>query len=283
MPSIITLTTDFGVGSPYVAALKGVILSINPDVRLIDLSHSIRPQQVREAAQLLNETTRLFPAGTIHLVVVDPGVGTSRAIIYVEIEEQRFVCPDNGLLSLILKRGLNLKRDLIQKRVQEGARLVKSSWPPTIRHITSEQYFRHPISDTFHGRDIMAPIAAHLSLGLSPKELGPTLESLQELAWPGAVKVANQITGEIIAVDSFGNLITNITRAQLGGVPTSTEVGIFSEDHETRGIFTTYADQPAMTLIALIGSCDQLELAIVNDSATTMLGLGISAPVEVRW
>jgi len=271
MSSIITLTTDFGVGSPYVAAMKGVILSINPDVRLIDLSHTIRPQQIREAALLLADTTTLFPPGTLHLVVVDPSVGTSRAIVYVEIGRQCYVCPDNGLLSLI------------QKRAQERTRLAKLGKPTTIRHITSEQYFRHPICPTFHGRDIMAPIAAHLSLGLAPEELGPPLESLQELTWSGAVEVANRITGEIIAIDSFGNLITNITRSQLERVPTSTEVGIFSEDHETRGIFTTYADQPAMTLIALIGSGDQLELAIVNDSATTMLGLGVGAPVEVRW
>jgi hypothetical protein len=267
MSSIITLTTDFGVGSPYVAAMKGVMLSIDPDARLIDLSHAIQPQQIRQAAMILADTTPLFPADSLHVVVVDPGVGTTRAIVYVEMGTQRYLCPDNGLLSLVQKR----------------ARLAKPCEPTMIRHITSEQHFRHPVSPTFHGRDIMAPIAAHLSLGLAPESLGPPLESLQELNWPGAVKVANRMTGEIIAEDSFGNLITNITRTQLEGVPTGTEVGVFCEDHETRGIFTTYADQPAMTLIALIGSGDQLELAIVDDNAATMLGLGVGAPVEIRW
>jgi len=267
MPSIITLTTDFGVGSPYVAAMKGVILSIAPETRLIDLSHAIPPQQVRQAALFLADTTSLFPTGSLHVIVVDPGVGTSRFIVYVEIDGQRYVCPDNGLLTLIQKK----------------ARLAKPDVPLTIRQITAEQYFRHPVSPTFHGRDIMAPVAARLSLGLAPKALGPPLESLQELTWPGTVKVANRLTGEIVTVDSFGNLVTNITRSQLEGVPTDTEVGIFCDEHETRGIFTTYADQPAMTLIALIGSNDLLELAIVDDNASAMLGLGAGAAVEIRW
>ena len=266
-PPIITLTTDFGVGSPYVAAMKGVMLSIDPSARLIDLSHAIEPQQVRQAAMFLAETTGLFPAGSLHVVVVDPGVGTSRAIVYVEIDTQCYLCPDNGLLSL----------------VQKKARLAKPGEPTKIRHITSEQYYRHPVSPTFHGRDIMAPVAARLSLGLAPEALGPPLESLQELTWPVAFKVANRITGEIITVDSFGNLVTNITKIQLEGVPTGTEVGIFCEDHETRGIFTTYADQPPMTLIGLVSSSDQLELAIVDGSAATMLSLGVGASVEVRW
>jgi S-adenosylmethionine hydrolase len=171
MPSIITLTTDFGVGSPYVAAMKGVLLSIAPEARLIDLSHTIHPQQVREAALLLADTAPLFPAGSLHVVVVDPGVGTSRAIVFAEIDGQRYICPDNGLLSLVQKR----------------ARLAKPDAPIMIRHITSEQFFRQPVSSTFHGRDIMAPIAAHISLGLAPEALGPPLESLQELTWPGAV------------------------------------------------------------------------------------------------
>jgi len=267
MPSILTLTTDFGTGSPYVAAMKGVVLSIHPAAQLIDLSHAIRPQQVRQAALLLAETTSLFPAGTLHVVVVDPGVGTARAIIYAEIGGQRYLCPDNGLLSLVLQRD----------------RLAKSGTPTMIRRVTSEKYFRHPVSPTFHGRDIMAPIAAHLSLGLNPETLGPPFESPRDLTWPAAFKEANRISGEIVAVDAFGNLVTNITRDQLAGVPTGTETGIFCEDHETRGIFTTYADQPAMTLIALVGSNDCLELAIVNDSAAGLLGSDVGTPVEIRW
>ena len=258
---IITLLTDFGEGSPYVAAMKGVILSINPEVRLVDLSHSIPAQQVRQAAIALADVAPLFPAGTLHLAVVDPGVGTSRAIVYVEIAGQRFVCPDNGILHA----------------------LAKDVTPSKIIHITAEQFFRQPVAPTFHGRDIMAPTAAHLSLGVPPEELGPTLESIQQLDWSGVVKVANRIEGEVITVDSFGNLITNISRDQLEGVPTDIQVGIFCEDHETRGIFSTYADQPPMTLIALVSSSDQLELAIVDENAAAMLGAGAGAKVEVRW
>ena len=258
---IITLTTDFGASSPYVAAMKGVILSINPEVRIVDLSHSVPPQQVWAGAQVLDEVTRLFPAGTIHVAVVDPGVGTSRAIVYAEIAGGRYVCPDNGLLG----------------------RLAERESPSKIVHVTSERFFRASVAPTFHGRDIMAPVAAQLSLGLDPDELGPRLTQLRRLDWPTAVKVANRIEGQVVAVDSFGNLVTNITREMLADVPTSETVAIRCDEHETHSIFTTYADQPPMTLVAVIGSNDQLELALVDDSATQMLGVGVGAVVEVCW
>ncbi len=258
---IITLTTDFGPSSPYVAAMKGVILSINPQVRLVDLSHSVPPQQVLAGAQVLDEISPLFPPGTIHVAVVDPGVGTSRAIVYAEIGDGRYICPDNGLLG----------------------RLAEREAPSKIVRITSECFFRLPVSSTFHGRDIMAPVAAHLSLGIDPDQLGPPLSQLQQLDWPGAVKVANRIEGEVVAVDSFGNLVTNITREMLADVPTDERVAIRCDEHETRSFFSAYADQPPMTLVAVIGSNDQLELAIVDDSATIMLGVGVGAKVEVCW
>jgi S-adenosylmethionine hydrolase len=258
---LITLTTDFGEGSPYVAAMKGVILSINPQARIIDLTHAIPPQDVRRGAMVLDEVTPLYPSGTLHIAVVDPGVGTPRQIVYAEIAGQRFIGPDNGLFS----------------------RLAARHEPTKIRAITEERLFRRPVAPTFHGRDIMAPAAAHLSLGLDPDELGPPRHVLETIAWPGAQKVANRIAGQVTAVDSFGNLITNITREMLSDVPTDETVGVFCDEHETRGIFKAYAEQPAMTLIALVGSNDCLELAIVDDSAAIMLGVGVGAPVEVRW
>jgi len=230
-------------------------------VRLVDISHAIGPQQVFEAAQVLAEVAPLFPAGTIHLAVVDPGVGTSRAIVYAKIDNQRYVCPDNGLLG----------------------RLAARESPSKIIRVESERFFRPQVAPTFHGRDIMAPVAAHLSLGLRPEELGPPQETLSNLDWPGAVKVANCIAGEVVAVDSFGNLVTNISREMLAEAPRDASVAIVCEGHETRGLFTAYAEQPPMTLIALIGSNDQLELAIVDDSAATMLGAGVGAKVEVCW
>jgi S-adenosylmethionine hydrolase len=258
---IITLTTDFGEGSPYVAAMKGVILSINPAAHLIDVTHSIPPQDICRSAIVLDETTPLFPPGTLHIAVIDPGVGTPREIVYVELGVHRYVGPDNGLFS----------------------RLAARHEPTKIRAITNEKWFRQPVSSTFHGRDIMAPAAARLSLGLDPDELGPPRTQLATIAWPRAAKVANSIKGEVTAVDSFGNLITNITREMLAGVPTDETVGVFCDEHETRGLFTAYAEQPPMTLIALIGSNNCLELAIVDDSAKIMLGVGVGAPVEVRW
>ena len=258
---IITLTTDFGESSPYVAAMKGVILSINPNAQLVDLSHSIPPQQILAGAQALAEVTPLFPAGSIHVAVIDPGVGTSRRIIYAEIGSGRYVCPDNGLLG----------------------RLATAETPSKIVHVTREEYFRPEVSSTFHGRDIMAPVAAHLSLGLEPESLGPSLTELHIVDWPGARTLANRIEGEVVSVDSFGNLVTNITREMLTGVPTDESVTVRCDEHETHCIFTTYADQPPMTLVAIIGSNDQLEMAIVNDSAKIMLGVDVGAPVEVYW
>ncbi|MDZ4659891.1 MAG: SAM-dependent chlorinase/fluorinase [Bythopirellula sp.] len=261
MVQIITLTTDFGVSSPYVAAMKGVMLSMNPQLQIVDISHSIPPQQIAIAAMALADTALLFPAGTIHVAVVDPGVGTSRRIIYAEIEPHRFICPDNGLLD----------------------RLAERQAPTKIIQITEQQYFRHPVAPTFHGRDIMAPVAAHLSLGLDPQRLGSPHPKLKNLDWPGATRVANRIEGQVVAVDSFGNLITNITREMLVGVPTDESVTVRCDEHETHSIFTTYAEQPPMTLVALIGSNDQLEIAIVEDSAKIMLGVGVGAPVEIVW
>ena len=191
--SVITLLTDFGTDSPYVAMMKGVIFSINPHVTIVDITHAIPPQDIRSAAFVLNEVCRRFPSGTVHLAVVDPGVGTDRDLVYLEIGQQRFVGPDNGLFSRVA-------RDRVITRI----------------HVLAERdYWLPEISATFHGRDIMAPVAARLSLGLDPVLVGPRLERLVDLAWPQAQVGARQIVGEIQAVDSFGNLITNITSAQL--------------------------------------------------------------------
>jgi S-adenosylmethionine hydrolase len=257
----ITLTTDFGIGSPYVAALKGAILSINPAASIVDVSHAVSPQHVRGAALALEAIAPYFPRGTIHVAVVDPGVGTNRRIVYASINDQHFIAPDNGLL----------------------ARLA-DLWPPSkMIEIREAAYWRPHVSTTFHGRDIMAPVAAHLSLGLAPERLGPACRDLVQLDWPEAKIVANRIEGEVVEVDSFGNLITNISRQMLASAPTDESVTIRCDEHETQGIFSAYAEQPPMTLIALVGSNDKLELAIVGDSARAMLGVGEGARVVVSW
>ena len=261
LPPLITLTTDFGEGSPYVAQMKGVILSINPAARIVDISHAVPPQDIRRGAQVLAEATPLFPPGTLHVAVVDPGVGSVRELLYAEFGDQRYLAPDNGLLS-----GLALRAN-----------------PSTIIAIENRQHWRPDVSATFHGRDILAPVAAHLSLGLAPVALGSPRTEFRKLQWPEARIVANQIEGEVVSIDSFGNLITNITAEMLERVPDPNSATIRCDEHETIGIFRTYADQPPMTLIALVGSSGQLELAIVDDSAKLMLGCREGERVIVAW
>jgi S-adenosylmethionine hydrolase len=261
MPRIITLTTDFGLGSPYVAAVKGVILSINPEVTLVDITHAIPAQNVRQAALVLAEATPWFPPETIHLAVVDPDVGTSRNIVYARIGKHDFVAPDNGLLS----------------------RLALGDRPSTIITVTEREFWLPAVSATFHGRDIMAPVAARLSLGLEASRLGSPQRELQMLEWTEACVADKRIEGTVQSIDSFGNLVTNIPADALVNVPRGEEVAVVCDEHETRGIFHTYADQPEMTLIALVGSSGHLELAIVGDSASIMLGVRVGTPVTITW
>jgi hypothetical protein len=261
MSRIITLTTDFGVGSPYVAAMKGVILSINPAVTLVDITHGIAPHDVRQGALVLADAWRWFPPDTIHVAVVDPGVGTARGIIYANCGGQHFLTPDNGLLS----------------------RLALDAPPSTIIGVTEAEFWLPNVSATFHGRDILAPVAARLSLGLEASRLGRVQPKLVELEWTEARVTKKKIEGAVQSIDSFGNLITNISAEAIEGVPVGEETAIVCDEHETRGIFKTYADQPEMTLIALVGSSGKLELAIVGDSAAMMLGVRAGAPVTITW
>lgn len=262
MSRIITLTTDFGVDSPYVAVMRGVILAINPDAVLVDISHAIGAQDIRAGALALAQATPWFPADTIHLAVIDPGVGSSRGIVYVRIGEQCYVAPDNGLLS----------------------RLALATTPSTIIAVAEAEWWLPRVSATFHGRDIMAPVAARLSLGLDPARLGSVQADIVRLDWTEARVAGNKIEGTVQSVDSFGNLITDIPEDALANVPRGEEeVTITCDEHETRGIFKTYSDQPEMTLIALVGSSGQLELAIVGENASLMLGVKAGTPVKVSW
>jgi S-adenosylmethionine hydrolase len=259
--SIITLTTDFGVGSPYVAAMKGVILSINPTVTIVDMTHSVGAQDVREAAVVLEDVAHRFPEGTIHVVVVDPGVGTERAIIYAEIRGHHFIAPDNGVLSRVAKRNA----------------------PAALIRLENAAYWLEEVSKTFHGRDIIAPLAAHLSLGVSPRQLGVAHDSVGELEWPEAVLRQDRIEGVVLKIDSFGNLVTNITVDMLVGRPTDGRVCVVCNIYETWGIYQTYGDQPQGTLIALVGSNGCLELSVVGESASERLGIQVGSPVVVAW
>jgi S-adenosylmethionine hydrolase len=260
-PPFITLTTDFGAFSPYVAAMKGVILTINPAAVVVDLCHTVEHQNVQQGAFVLNDTAPWFPPGTLHVAVVDPGVGTSRRIIYARIGDHAYLGPDNGLFS----------------------RLAHQTLPTTIIAVTESAHWLAKVSNTFHGRDIMAAVAARLSLGLDPHRLGPIVEQMVMLPWPEVVVSERKIAGRIQSIDSFGNLITDINEALLANVPRGESTLICCDEHETRGIFATYGDQPEMTLIALVGSRGNLELAIVGESAAMMLGVRTGTPVTVSW
>ncbi|OHB71960.1 MAG: hypothetical protein A2V70_02920 [Planctomycetes bacterium RBG_13_63_9] len=259
--SIITLTTDFGTDSPYVAALKGVILSINPAVTLVDITHDIPAQDVRRGAVVLDDVAERFPDETIHVAVIDPGVGTQRAILYARIGSQQYIAPDNGVLS----------------------RLGDRTPPSKLIRLTESKYWLRPVSATFHGRDIMAPVAAHLSLGLEPERLGSPLEKLTSLGWPRVHETPERIEGTVLEIDSFGNLITNITAEMLGNRPTDDRVCVVCSIYETWGIYRTYAEQLGGTFIGLIGSSGRLELAVVGDNAATRLGIQVGTPVVVSW
>lgn len=259
--SVITLTTDFGSGSPYVAAMKGVILSIHAAATIVDLCHDVPPQDVRRGALLLDDLADWFPPETIHVAVVDPGVGTGRAIVYARIGRQQFIAPDNGLLS----------------------RLAARTAPSKLIRLADAGYWLPRVSTTFHGRDIMAPVAARLALGLAPELLGPPLDRLSALDWPEARSSPSRIDGAVIEIDSFGNLITNITVDLLAGRPTDRRVCVVCNIYETWGIYHAYAEQPSGMLVALIGSNNRLELALVGDNAARRLGIGLGAAVTLAW
>ncbi len=259
--NIITLTTDFGSGSTYIAALKGAILSINPRANIVDITHDIPHQDIREGAVVVDDITRLFPDDTTHVAVVDPGVGTDRAIVYARIGNQNYVAPDNGLLS----------------------RLATKDPPDKLVRLENDRYWADTVSSTFHGRDIMAPVAAHISLGLDPDKLGPRHELLTELDWPAPVCRQDRVEGVVLKIDSFGNLITNINAEMLIGHPTDERAMVICNIYETWGIYQAYGELPNGMLVALIDSNERLELAVVGESAAERLGIQVGMPVVVAW
>ena len=261
MSAFITLTTDFGPGSPYVAAMRGVILGMNPAARPIDISHEIPPQDVRYAAIVLAESTTWFPAGTIHVAVIDPGVGTARRLIYVHLADQQYLAPDNGLLSL----------------------LAKHNRPTRIIELANAEYWLPEVSHTFHGRDILAPVAAQLSLGLEPERLGPALAQIQTLDWPDPAIADSRIEGAVRWIDRFGNLITNITASMLAPGRSAAGLTIDCAGREIAGLSDFYGQHPPGTLAALVGSSGYLEIAVAEGSAAQALSATVGTPVAVRW
>ena len=254
---IITLTTDFGTNDTYVGIMKGVILSINPTVQIVDLTHAIPPQDIYEAAFAIYAAHRYFPKGTIHIIVVDPGVGSDRQAIVSHIDDVFFVCPDNGVLSYLLQNVENTR----ERSVQTVA-------------IQNSAYFLPDVSHTFHGRDIFAPVAAHLSLGVPLANIGPGVADLVQFPIPTPQVSGNRITGQIVKIDRFGNAITNISREALGGVlrdAVKYEIRVGAAC--LRRLNRAYADSEVGAPLAIIGSCGLLEIAVNGGSAEEQLGL----------
>ena len=255
---IITLTTDFGEASSYVAAMKGVILGINPAARLVDLSHAIPPQDVRHAAFFLASAIPYFPAEAWHVVVVDPGVGSDRALLYVELNGHRLLAPDNGCWTWL--------GDAVERVIR----------------LTEPRYWRPTVSPTFHGRDIFAPVVAHLSRGLDPAKLGPAATTWVRLEMPAARSGPNAWHGEVIFVDHFGNLISNIRADPAWKPPAILTVGKRTLSRGFRWV-RTYAEAKAGQLVAVVGSTGTLEVAVVQGNAAKRLRATVGTPLAIGW
>jgi S-adenosyl-L-methionine hydrolase (adenosine-forming) len=261
MPApLITLTTDFGTASPYVAAMKGVVLQTNPDVRLIDLSHSLPPQDLRSCSFFLRNSVPYFPDGTLHVVVVDPGVGTDRAILCVDLDKQRLLVPDNGCWTE-LARAMAVKPEVVK--------------------LTETRFCRPFISSTFHGRDAFAPVAGHLSLGVRPHELGPPVESWVDFTLPVPRISAKLFEGEVIFVDDFGNLITNLPgESFLKAFDRILKIQV--GEHAVTRTVRTYGEASLGEMVALVSSAGTVEVAEVQGNASHRLGAQAGTPVYIQ-
>jgi len=256
---IVTLITDFGLSDHYAGVMRGVILGICPQAEIVDISHEVGAYEVVEGAFLLSQTYPYFPRGTVHVVVIDPGVGTARRPIVAEAAGQRFVAPDNGVLSLMYARE-----------------------KPKVRWITAEKYFLKPVSQTFHGRDIFAPVGAHLARGVAPASMGKLITDYLRLHFERPVRTARRAwTGAVLKIDRFGNLITNFPAAdfpELGNRPFEMSIGLETVSRMARN----YAESGTGELFVIVGSSGYLEVSASQASAAKMLGCGVGAPVELR-
>ena len=257
---IITLTTDFGLTDPYVGQVKGVLLTLCPQAQLVDLSHQIPAHDLRRAAVILSTSAPHFPAETIHLAVVDPGVGTARRAIIVQADGRFFIAPDNGLLTNTIKTAAKAK----------------------CRVILNQELLSPRISPTFHGRDVFAWAAGRLASGVSPVQLGPRIKDPLLLDWPVPRIKNGRILGQVLFADRFGNLVTDIPADLILKIPAPKSPRIRIGDLTLNGLHLTYAEVPEGKPLALIGSFDLLEIALNQGRADEVLGLGPGTEVEVR-
>lgn len=262
MPNaIITLTTDYGTNDHLVGTLKGVILKINPDVTLVDITHNVAPFDLLDGALAIGSAYSYFPARTIHLVVVDPGVGTDRKPLLVSAGNQYFIAPDNGVLSVVYDR-------------EEDA---------VVRHANAEHYFLQPISKTFHGRDIFAPIAAWLSKTGQAASMGEQIDDFKRFALPRPKSADGLVKGIVMRVDSFGNLVTNFRAEDLPeSSPENGELHLQVGNQQVSRLVSTFAQGNAGEAIAYVGSSGYLEIGVNKGNASRTLGIGRGTPVTLE-
>ena len=257
---VVALLTDFGTRDHYAGTLKGVVLGVCPDATLVDIGHEIPAHDVVAGALELAACYRYFPHGTIFLVVVDPGVGSARRGIAADVGDYRFVAPDNGVLSAVFRE----------------------SPPKKVVELTERKYSRPTISRTFEGRDRFAPAAGFLAKGVPLASLGKAITNYQSIELPRPVVTATELGGEVVRVDRFGNLISNIDRKAFEHFANGAEIAVVAGDRDVPRIVATYADAPVGELCALFGSTDDLEIAINAGDAAASLQLGRGAAVRVR-
>jgi hypothetical protein len=258
---MISLLTDFGTQDGYVGTMKGVMLGICPTAQLVDISHGIRAQDVQAAGFVLQRAAWTFPAGTVHLAVVDPDVGTGRRPVAARIGEHYFVAPDNGLLTLLLEHA------------------GKQGWTWEAVEADKRGYWRDEVSDTFHGRDIFAPVAAHLAAGVALSEIGTALTDLVRIDTPRATRTATGWQGEVVYIDQFGNIVSNITREELGTA--GIKVLRLNSTAITQWV-RTFGEAEVGTLVAQYSSHGHVEVAVVNGDAAARLGATVGDMVEVE-
>ena len=259
MPPIITLTTDFGLQDPFVGIMKGVILSICPSACLVDLTHDVEPQDILGAALALEAALPFFPDGTVHLAVVDPGVGSARRPLAVRIRGHYLVGPDNGVLTPAL---LGSQRTAVA--------------------LTAPEYRLPQVSRTFHGRDVFAPAAAYLAAGIPLERLGPTVADPVLRPIAGSRLEGETLVGEVLAVDRFGNLLTSIEATALAGFAGGGPVVVEVAGQPVAGLVDAYADGGDGRPAAIVGSTGRVEIFVRCGSARQALGVGRGAPVRIR-
>jgi len=237
--NLIALLTDFGTDDNFVGVMKGVIYNINPEARIVDLCHNIKPQNVREAMFLLSYSYKYFPEKTIFAVVVDPGVGSNRKILVVKTKKYFFVAPDNGVLSF-------LSKNEIEK----------------IINVKEEKYFLKPLSNTFHGRDIFSPVSAYISKGERIENFGNEIKNIKSIKLPEPIIRKNSLIGEVIYIDRFGNLITNIDRKTFEGFVKNHKFEIQIKNQKIKRISSSYTESKNKKPIAIFNSFDKIEISI---------------------